>query len=103
MRPIGRLVDVDHLVEEFQPLDAVVRRGMFARLGELARRGLVQGLDGQGRFAAARDAGDAGQRAQRNLRRDVLQIVAARADHLQPAIMHRLAARGGDGNVLQRR
>ena len=63
------LVDVDHLVEEFQALDAVMRRGMLARLGQLARRRLVQGLDGEGGFAAARNAGDAGQRAQRNLRR----------------------------------
>jgi len=31
-----------------QPLDPVVRCGMFARLGELACRGLVKGLDGKG-------------------------------------------------------
>ena len=89
MRPMGDLVDVDHLVEEFQALDAVMRRGMFARLVELARRRLVQRLDGERGFAAARNAGDAGERAQRNFRRDVLQIVAARADHFQPAIVHR--------------
>src|SRR5207253_8814422 len=39
-RPPDRaLVDVDHLVEEFQPLDAVMRGGMLARLRQLARSG----------------------------------------------------------------
>ncbi len=31
---------------------------------------------------------------------DVLQIVAARADHFQPAIMDGFAAGGGNGNIL---
>ncbi len=37
--PDGRLVDIDHLVEIFQALDAVVRRRMLAALVEFARRG----------------------------------------------------------------
>ena len=99
--PDGRLVDVDHLVEEFHALDLVVGRGMLAALVQLARGGLVQRLDHQRGFAAARNAGDAGQRAQRNGRRDVLQIVALGAEHLEPAIVRRLAPLGGNRNLLQ--
>ena len=89
--PDRALVDVDHLVEEFQPLDAVMGGGVLARLGELARRRLVERLDGEGGFAAARDAGDAGQRAERDLGGDVLEVVAARANDLQPPVVHGLA------------
>ena len=53
--------------------------GSFAPFSA-ARRRLVQGVDDQGRFAAARDAGDAGEEPERNRRRDVFQVVAARAD-----------------------
>ena len=98
--PNRALVDIDHLVEIFQPLNPVVRRGMFARLGQLARGRLEQGLDGEGGFAAARYAGDAGQGAQRNLGGHVLQIVAARANHFQPAVVAGLATARRDGDVF---
>ena len=51
--PDRALVDVDDLVEIFQAFDTVVRRRMLAALVELARSGLEQSLDGQGRLAAA--------------------------------------------------
>ena len=45
---------------------------------ELARDGgLVERVDEQRRLAAAGDAGDAGEQAERNLGGDVLQVVAA--------------------------
>src|SRR5690606_14174302 len=71
-----RLVDVDDLVEMLQPLDAVEGGGGVGRIVQAPRGGLVQGLDGQGRLAAARHPGDAGEDADRNLALDVLQVVA---------------------------
>ena len=58
---------------------AACSRAPFRRRAD----GLVQGLDHQGGFAAARNAGDAGEGAQREVGRDVLQIVAPGIDHLQ--------------------
>ena len=72
-----RLVDVDDLVEMLQPVDAVVRPGEDARAVQLARGGGVERVDGEGRLAAARDAGDAGEGAERDRRGDAAQVVAA--------------------------
>ncbi len=77
-----------------QPLDAVVRGGAFAGVVEFARDRLVERVDQQRRLAAAGDAGDAGEQAQRNFRRDVLQIVAPRVDDLDSAAMVRRFALG---------
>jgi hypothetical protein len=56
---------------------------VLARAVELARDGLVERVDQQRRLAAAGDAGDAGEQAERDLGGDVLQVVAARADDLE--------------------
>src|SRR5262249_48108246 len=74
-----RLVDVDDLIEMFEALDLVVRGGMFAGAVQAPRRCLVERLDDQRRLAAAGDAGDAAEGAERYARGDVAQIVAARA------------------------
>ena len=63
----GRLVDIDDLVEMLQPLDPVMLAGMVARAVEAAGQRLVERLDDQRGFAAARDAGDAGEGAERNI------------------------------------
>ena len=47
--------------------------------------GLVERVDNQRRFAAARDAGDACEEPKRNRRRHIFQVVAARADDGQLA------------------
>ena len=86
-----RLVDVDDLVEEFEPLDAVVLGRMLARAHDAARGRLEQRLDQEGRLAAAGNAGDGGEGAERDFGGDVLQIVAARADHLDAAVLLQLA------------
>ncbi len=85
-----RLVDVDDLVEMLEPLDPVEGGGGVGRIVQTPRGGLVQGLDGEGRLAAARHAGDAGEDADRDLARDVLQVVARGAGDLQ----HPLAVDG---------
>ena len=58
----------------------------FRRAVEPSRQRLVERVDEERRFAAAGNAGDAGEESERNLGGDVLQIVAARADELQPAV-----------------
>ena len=66
--------------------DAVVRgRGLVGAV-QPPRQRLVERVDEQRRLAAARHAGDGGEQAERNLGRDVLQIVAARADDLEQAV-----------------
>ena len=46
-----------------QTLDAVVRRGAFAGVVELARDRPIQRVDQKRRLTAAGDAGDAGEQA----------------------------------------
>ena len=60
-----------------------MRRRLLARVVEPLGERLVERLDDQGRFAAARDAGDAAEGAERDFGGDVLQVVAARADEAQ--------------------
>ena len=57
-----------------------MRGGLLARIVEPLGERLVQGLDDQGRLAAARDAGHAAEGAERDLGGDALQIVAARVE-----------------------
>ena len=78
-----RLVDVDDLVEMLEALDRVERGRVLQRPVQPARHGLVERVDDQRRLAAARHAGDAGEGAERDLGRHVLEVVAARADDLQ--------------------
>ena len=75
-----RLVDVDDLVEKLDAFEPAERRRLLARVVEPLGERLVQGLDDQGRLAAARDAGDAAEGAERDLGGDVLQIVPARVE-----------------------
>ena len=58
---------------------------------------LVEGVDQQRRLAAAGHAGNRREQPERNFRGDVLQVVAARVDHLDgAAVVRRLALRNGD-------
>jgi hypothetical protein len=77
-----------------QPLDAVVRSRTLAGVVEFARDRLVERVDQERRLAAAGNAGDAGEQAQRNFRRDAFQIVATGVDHLDGAAMVRRPALG---------
>ena len=65
-----------------RPFDRVVRARLFAGAVNLRGQRAVQDVVDQRRFAAARNAGDHGEHAQRNFHVDVLQVVLARApDH----------------------
>ena len=75
----GRLVDVDYLVEMFQPAQAVMRARHQPRTVQRARCRRLQCVDNQARLARTRNPGDAGEGAERDRRGDILQIVRARA------------------------
>ena len=74
-----RLVDLDHLVDERDALDPVVRAGLVGGLVQRARERLVEDVVDERRLARAADAGDRRQQAERNADVDVLQVVGARA------------------------
>ena len=100
-----RLVDVDHLVEQVEAVDFVVRRRLGGRAVEMAGGGGVQRVVDQRRLAGAGNAGDAGEQADRDFQRDVLQVVAAGADdaeHACPPGRGRRAFRGRNRSCARR-
>ena len=74
-----RLIDLDHLVDQVDAFDLVVRAGLVGGAIELARQRLVEDVVDQRALARAADAGDGDQPAERNLHVDVLQVVGAGA------------------------
>ena len=73
---------------------SLVRRRRLLGVVELARGGLVERLDDEGGFAAAGNAGDAGQETDRDFRRHVLEIVGAGADDPHGAFLVEWSALG---------
>src|SRR5690606_23597122 len=71
----GRLIDVDHLVQVFDPRNVVVIAGNRLRLVQPARQRLEEHFVDQGAFPRTGDAGDADEQFQRNAHVDVLQVV----------------------------
>ncbi len=88
----GALVDVHHLVQVLQPLDAAIgSRGRLGRLVELPMGDAKQGVVDQGRLAGAGDPGDAGHHPDGQIQVDVTQVVAARPFQFQPLVGERRA------------
>ncbi len=77
----GRLVDVNHLVQQADVLDAIVRAGAGSGAVEVAGKHLAHDFVDQRGLARARHARDAGKHAQWNLHIDILQIVLAGIAH----------------------
>ena len=80
----GRLVDVHHLVEELEPVDAVVGAGLDPGREHAPRGGPVEGIDYQRGLAAAGDTGDAGEGAEAKGNVDGGEVVGPRAAHRDP-------------------
>src|SRR4029077_5509521 len=74
------LVDVDDAVDLLQALDALAGRGFDARAVQPRGGVAEQRVDYERRLARAGDSGDAGEQAQRDLRGQLREVVAARAD-----------------------
>ena len=81
------LVDLDHLVERVDALDASCAPGRVARLRELVRERLVDDLVHERRLAGAGDAGDRDELADREVDVDLLQVVLRGAEHREPAVV----------------
>ena len=90
------LVDLDHLVERVDPLDASCAPGFERIRVQLVGERLVDDLVHERRLAGARDAGDRDELADRELDVDVLQVVLGRAADREPAVVLGAALRHGD-------
>ena len=79
------LIDHDHVFEQIDAEDGVMRADRFDRFAERLRAGAVKHVLHERGFARARDAGDGDQPPERQTRRHAAQIVFARAAHFEPA------------------
>ena len=106
MRPIGApyraLIDADDLVEMFDSVDAVAVYVRVARAVEFCGELGVQYLVDEAALAAARDAGDRDEFAERYLDVNVFEVVLARAAYRQILAAAR-PAHAGDGDALPAR
>src|SRR3546814_10100123 len=88
-----RLVDVDHLVAMLKPGQRVVRPRDEPRAVQRPRRAGVERVDDEARLARARQAGDAGEGAERDRRGDTPKVVRPRALQHQVEAVSRAAVR----------
>ena len=77
------LIDADHFVDLLDAANFVVRPGQFAGAMQRARQRVVEHIFDERAFAAAADAGDGGERAQRNSDVDVAEIVVPGTEDFQ--------------------
>src|SRR5207253_5805653 len=78
-----RLIDRNQLVEMLQSLDRPMRARIALALVQVAMQCLDDDVAHQRAFAAAANAGDADELAERNLDVNVFQVVVRRAEYLQ--------------------
>ena len=69
------LIDVDDLVQQFDPVDPAVLAGQATCAVQLTGECPVKGIDDKGRFAAAGYTGHTGEHAQRKRRGDIVEVV----------------------------
>src|SRR6185437_17098917 len=62
----GRLIDDDDLVEAFEAFQRAMRAGAFLRAEKFAEQGAAQNVVNESAFSRTADAGDAGERAERD-------------------------------------
>ena len=90
------LVDLDHLVEDLDAVDALVLAGPHPHPRELVRERLVDDLVHERRLARAGHTGDRDELADREVDVDPLQVVLGGAEHGEPAVVLGAALRDGD-------
>ena len=92
--PDGLLVDVDHLVEGFGAVDALVQAGRDLGLVDALHQRPVQDVVDQGGLARPRHAGDGDEAAQRDVDVDVGEVVLPGAPDGEPVVSGNPAAFG---------
>jgi len=85
VRPMGALVDVDDLVEVLEPGEPFVRARHDARPVEMPRQRAVEDVLDERRLPRAAHARHRDEESERNLERDVAEVVLARLLHAQHA------------------
>ena len=78
------LIDVDHLVEVIETVDALVRRRLVVAAVQMPGDRAIERVVDQRGLAGAGHAGDAHEKANRQIQVGLQEIVAARADQVQP-------------------
>ena len=63
----GGLIDLDHFIDVLEAFDGIVRAGLVVRPVDLVGQRAIEDVVDQRRFAAARNAGDHGEAAQRKI------------------------------------
>ena len=96
VRPIGTLVDVDDLVDPVEAFDAGVRAGNDPGAIEMPGERLVEDIGDERGLARAGDAGDRHEKAERQVDREVLEVVGGSADDAEPVPWRRLAPAAGN-------
>ena len=79
----GTLVDVDDLVDPVEAFDPGVRARHHLGAVEVAGQRLIEDVGHQGGLARAGDPGDRHEQPERDVDREVLQIVGPGADHAE--------------------
>ena len=101
-RAADRLVDVDDLVDVLESLDLLVLARLALHVVEARGDALVEDLVNERRLARARDARDERQRAERELDRQVLEVVLGGADDLDELARAWPALRGDRDELAAR-
>ena len=83
----GALVDLDHLVEDLDAVDALVLAGPHAHPGELIRERFVDDLVHERRLAGAGHTCHRDELADREIDVDAFQIVLGRTEYREPAVV----------------
>ena len=81
------LIDADHFVDQLDAADRFVRAGNGARAVQRFGELVVEHVFDERALAAAADAGDGDERAEREFDVDVFEIVVARADDFEASPM----------------
>src|SRR3989442_37839 len=93
------LIDVDHLVDEVQPFQSIMRAGHDFGAVEMARERLIEDIGNECRFPGPRYSCDRDEQAQRELDGQVLQVMVTRAHHAEHSIRIHDPATWRDGNA----
>lgn len=95
-----RLVDNDTFVEVFDAVDALMKTGDGLGAMETGEEFVRENLVDKGGFAGARDAGDDGHDAEREMDGNILKVVFAGANDDQFFVFFGLAAFFRDGDLF---